>query len=82
MPPETGDAQRALTKHDVEAIVDHLIDRISDQKTVEQITTAWSEVVDRAIGKGVRRLIYAVGLAVLVIGAVKFDLLLKIFKGA
>ncbi len=66
---------RVLTAADVEAVADALIARISDRKTVENITAAWSGVIDRAIGRGVRRIAYAFLFAVLMLGAVKFDLL-------
>jgi len=66
---------RALTPADVEAVADAFVRRLSDRRTVEQITDAWSGVFDRAIGKGVRRLAYAVLFAVLIFGAVKFDVL-------
>ena len=66
---------RALTPADVEAVADAFVRRLSDRRTVEQVTAAWSGVFDRAIGRGVRRIAYAVLFALLVFGAVKFDIL-------
>lgn len=81
MPPENDQPLRALTGADVEAIVDVFVKRISEQRTVEQITMAWSGAIDRAIGRGVRRVAYALLFSVLMVGAVKFDLLSKFLKG-
>jgi hypothetical protein len=76
-----NDPARALTEADVEAIVDVFVKRISEPRTVEQITSAWSGAIDRAIGRGVRRVAYAVLFSVLMVGAVKFDLVTKFLKG-
>jgi hypothetical protein len=79
------DPIRALTPADVEAVVDAFVARLRDRKTVEHVTAAWSGVLDRAIGRGVRRIAYAVALAVLLLGAVKFDILgssIAAIKGA
>jgi hypothetical protein len=81
MPP-SDDQPRALTTADVEAVVDCFIDRISDRRTVEQVTTAWSGVIDRAIGRGVRKLVFAVVLTVVLIGAVKFGFVEKAITAA
>lgn len=75
---------RTLTDADAEAVADHmtnkLIDRLSDDKTVERIATAWGGYIDRSLGKGLRRLGLYVLLALLLLGAVKFDLLSKLIK--
>jgi hypothetical protein len=69
------DPIRALTPADVEAVVDAFVARLRDRKTVEHVTAAWSGVLDRAIGRGVRRIAYAVLFSILLLGAVKFDIL-------
>jgi len=75
---------RTLTDADAEAVADHmtnkLIARLSDAKTVEQISEAWGGHIDRALGKGLRRVGLYVFIALFSLGAVKFDLLAKLFK--
>jgi hypothetical protein len=80
MPDEYIPNHRVLNDDDVDAIVDRFVARLSDRRTVEMITDAWSGAIDRAIGRGIRRLGFAVLFALLLFGAVKFDLLGKFFK--
>jgi hypothetical protein len=77
MPPSDEQTPRAITNADVEAVVDCFVKRISDRRTAEQITDAWSGVIDRAIGRGVRKLAAAVFLALVLIGTVKLGLIDK-----
>ncbi len=82
MPMADEDARpHALTDEDVDRIVDRFVCRISDKRTVEQITDAWSGVVDRALGRGLRRLAMWVLMAVLLWGGIKFELIRQLFKG-
>lgn len=55
-----------------------IVDAVTDEKTVERITAAWSGAIDRMIGRGIRRLAWTVLTAVLLYGAVKFELLGKL----
>lgn len=74
---------RTLTDGDAEAIANHMTDkliaRMSDPSTVEQISDAWGGHIDRALGKGLRRLGLYVVIAVLSIAAVKLELLGRLF---
>lgn len=58
-----------------ERVVDRLIDAVTDPKTVERVTDAWSGSLDKMIGRGIRRLAGAVVLALILIAGVKFELL-------
>lgn len=69
----------SLTDADVDAIVDRFVDRLSDRRTVDRITDAWSGALDRSIGRGLRRLAGGVVVALVLLGAVKFDVLSKLF---
>lgn len=73
---------RTLTDADAEAIAEHmtdkLIERLSDRATVEQITEAWGGYVDRSLGRGLRRIGSWVLLTLLLVGALKFDLLSRL----
>lgn len=55
-----------------------IVDAVTDEKTVERITAAWSGAIGRMIGRGIRRLAWTVLAAVLLYGAVKFELLGKL----
>jgi hypothetical protein len=76
--------ERTLTDADAEAVADHMTDkliaRLSDAKTVEQISEAWGSHIDRALGKGLRRIGLYVVIGLLSIGAVKLDLVSKLLK--
>lgn len=78
MPPQPT---RAITDDDAQAIADHmtdkLIDRLSDPKTVDQISGAWGDHIDRVLGRGLRRLGAWVLMVLIGIAALKFDLLAK-----
>lgn len=77
MPPPP----RAITDDDAEAIADRMterfIARLSDPKTVEDISTAWGAHIDRILGRGLRRLGAWVLMVLIGIAALKFDLLAK-----
>lgn len=55
-----------------------IVDAVADPQTVERVTAAWSGAIDRMIGRGIRRLAWTVLTAVLLYGAVKFELLGKL----
>lgn len=75
---------RALTDEDAQAIAEHisdkLIERLSDERTAQHVIGVWSGHLDQQIGKGVRRLLFYVGIALLGIAAVKFELFAKLFR--
>jgi hypothetical protein len=65
------------TDHDdlANKIVDKLVERMSDEETVETIIAVWSKQFDQTLGRGLRRILFAL---LLVIGgalAVKFDII-------
>ncbi len=70
---------------DAEVIAQHviarLIDAMTDQATVDRVTSAWSGSLDKMIGRGIRKLAAAVVLALILFGAVKFEILGTFFGG-
>ena len=60
-----------------ERVTERLVDAVTDPKTVQRVTDAWSGSVDRMIGRGIRRLAGTVVLGVILIAAVKFEVLGK-----
>lgn len=77
-------ANRTLTDDDAEAVADHMTDklikRLSDAETVQLIGDAWGNHIDRALGKGLRRLGLYLLITILLLGAMKFELLSKLIK--
>lgn len=71
----------SLTDSDIdrlaERVTERLVDAVTDPKTVQRVTDAWSGSVDRMIGRGIRRLAGTVVLGVILIAAVKFEVLGK-----
>lgn len=80
----TGDSSRPgpLTGAEAdliaERLTERLIDAVTDPKTVERVTEAWSGSLDKMIGRGIRRMAGALLFVLLGVGVVKFELLGKI----
>jgi len=75
---------RVLTDDDAEAIAEHmtekLIERISDERVAGQVIAVWSRHLDQQIGRGVRRLVLWIGLALIGAAAVKFEIWSKFIR--
>lgn len=74
-------SHRNLTDADVDAMADALVQRLADRRTVEALTDAWGQQVDRALGRGLRRIGAWVLMLLLGVAALKFDLLAKLVAG-
>ncbi len=59
-------------------VAERLIETLTDQRTVDRVTEAWSGTLDKMLGRGLRRLAGTVLVAALLWGAVKFELLGKL----
>lgn len=59
-------------------VAEKLIARLSDEKTVDAIVGKWSASIDKAIGRGVRRALGLLFLALCGIAVIKFNLLEKL----
>ena len=62
-----------------ERVVHKLVDAMTDPATVDRVTEAWSGSLDKMIGRGIRRLAGTLVVTLLLWGAVKFELLGKLF---
>ena len=60
-------------------VVNKLIDAMTDPATVDRVTEAWSGSLDKMIGRGIRRLAGTLVVTLLLWGAVKFEVLGKLF---
>lgn len=73
--------RRILRPEDIaKATVDELIDRISDQETVEVVVAVWGKALDQHIGKGIRKLFWLVLIIALSLAATKLGAWAALFK--
>jgi len=75
MPPKHE--QRSLTEADTQAIAEQLaaqlVSRLGDERTAQRLVNVWGGYVDRQLGRGLRRLAMYAVMALLGLGAIKFD---------
>ncbi|WP_157598160.1 MULTISPECIES: hypothetical protein [unclassified Rhizobacter] len=77
----TSHEPRNLTDADTSAIAEHLADqlaaqlvtRLGDERTAQRLVNVWGGYVDRQLGRGLRRLAMYAVMALLGLGALKFD---------
>ena len=71
-----------LSDHDIRKIAivvsEVLVTKLSDEKTVEHITSVWGKYLDQMIGRGFRRVGWTVFIIALGFAAVKFDVFKKL----
>jgi len=75
MPPKPE--PRSLSDADVRAIAEHLstqlMTQLGDERTAQRLVNVWGGYVDRQLGRGLRRLAMYAVMALLGLGALKFD---------
>ena len=73
-----------LTDEDAEKIahhvVDRLVDRMSDDATVEKIVGVWGKSFDLILGRGMRKLIWLAALGLIALATFKIDAIIGAFK--
>lgn len=77
-------SERNLTDDDVKALQkafqDAFIATLTDPDTSERIMTVWEGWMDKKIGKGVRNIAFTLIMILLALGAMKFNVLAKMFS--
>jgi len=72
-----------LTEDEAECIAQHitnrLVERMSDEKTVDMITTVWAKYLDRIIGRGFRKVLWICVVFLVGIAFLKIETLLPFF---
>ena len=75
---------RRVTEKDAAIIaahlVDRLIERLSDEQTVQAIASVWAKQLDQHIGRTVRRGVWLLLVSIAVVVAVKSDAILAWFR--
>lgn len=77
-------SESKLSEEDVtrlaDRFVDRLLERVKDQKTVEEVTDVWGAHFDKHLGRTVRRGMYLVLIAVFMFVGIKLDAFVAFFK--
>jgi len=75
MPPKHD--PRSLSDADAQAIAERLstqlMTQLGDERTAQRLMTVWGDYIDRQLGRGLRRLAMYAVMALLGLGAFKFD---------
>lgn len=82
MPEKDNDmteTERRAAELIAQTVIARLIDAAQDRETASRILGVWGEEVDRTIGKGLRRALWYLFLALAGIAAMKFGLVEKVF---
>lgn len=72
--------QDRLATYTAHKVVDAMLNTATDEENVERIMNVWGGAIDKQIGRGLRRLLLYVGIALLLIAGAKFSLLEKLFR--
>lgn len=72
--------QDRLATYTAHKVVDAMLNTATDEENVERIMAVWGGAIDKHIGRGLRRLLLYVGIAMLLIAGAKFSLLEKLLK--
>jgi hypothetical protein len=68
---------RTLTDADMQRIAEklaaQLVTQLGDERTAQRLVDVWGGYVDRQLGKGLRRFAMYAVMALLGLGAIKFD---------
>jgi uncharacterized lipoprotein YmbA len=77
---------RRITDTDAEIIATHmvnkLVDRLSDEQTVQMISGVWAKQLDQHIGRTVRRALWLVLVTISVVVAAKIDAIVAWLRSA
>lgn len=72
--------QDRIATYTAHKVVDAMLNAATDEENVERIMAVWGGAIDKQIGRGLRRLLLYVGIALLLIAGAKFSLLEKLLK--
>lgn len=76
--PEEDEKGESMDHRIAEMVVERLIGRLSDEKTIDTIVSKWRSSVDKAIGQGVRKALWLLFMMLCAVAVVKFHLLEKL----
>lgn len=72
--------QDRLATYTAHKVVDAVLNAATDPENVDRIMSVWGDAIDKQLGRGLRRLLLYVGIALLLIAGAKFSLLEKLFR--
>lgn len=76
---QMSEAERRIADHVAHTVVARILDVVQDKETAAKIMDVWGGEVDRTIGRGLRRALWYLLLALAGIASVKFGLTEKLF---
>lgn len=77
MPP-ISNHERALAAEMSKQVVARILVAANDEATVERMMETWGNAIDRQIGRGIRRFVWYVAIALIGLASAKLGLLSKI----
>jgi hypothetical protein len=72
--------QDRIATYTAHKVVDAMLNAATEPENVDKIMSVWGDAIDKQIGRGLRRLLLYVGIALLLIAGAKFSLLEKLFR--
>lgn len=72
--------QDRIATYAAHKVVDAMLNAATEPENVDKIMSVWGDAIDKQIGRGLRRLLLYVGIALLLIAGAKFSLLEKLFR--
>lgn len=75
-----SDADRARAEYVAQHVVARVLDLVQDPEVAENVIGVWGGQIDRTIGRGLRRALFYLFLALMGIAAMKFGLVEKLLK--
>ena len=72
--------QDRIATYTAHKVVDAMLNAATEPENVDKIMSVWGDAIDKQIGRGLRRLLLYVGIALLLLAGAKFSLLEKLFR--
>lgn len=72
--------QDRIATYTAHKVVDAMLNAATEPENADKIMSVWGDAIDKQIGRGLRRLLLYVGIALLLIAGAKFSLLEKLFR--
>jgi len=76
-----SEAERKSAEYVAQHVVANILDAVQDKETASRIMDVWGGEIDRTIGRGMRRAMWYLFIALVGIAAMKFGLLEKVLAG-
>lgn len=75
-----SDGEKARAEYVAQHVVARVLDMVQDPEVAERVISVWGGEIDKTIGRGLRRALFYLFLALMGIAAMKFGLPEKLLK--